>query len=58
MQYNSMEKSHSEANSSSDSQDIPRILWNAKVYGRIHDTLTWANVVHSWPLNLFIEEPF
>jgi hypothetical protein len=33
-----MEKSPSKANRSSDSQDIPRLVWKAKVYDRIHDS--------------------
>ena len=55
-----MESRSWDANRFSASQDIPRILWNAKVYDRIHDSLhknlSLASSVHSWPLILFIEE--
>jgi len=48
-----------EANSSSASQEIPGILWNAKFYCRVHKspplvlTLSQINPAHAFPTNLF-----
>jgi hypothetical protein len=45
----------SEANSSSDSQEIPRLLWNLKVHYRVHKSLptvlvsTQNNSAHTFP---------
>ena len=63
-QNDSMEKSPtSETNSSTDSQEIPRILWNPRVYYLLHNrpslanNLSQINVGHA-PSNRFLNIHF